>query len=115
MDSPCDKWGLHYSGSAIKKQEGGLLDLRIVNSTAATTRGKPMLRVITTATALLCISQASFAQELTSEQRSACMGDYEKFCKGVTPGGGRIIACLAKESDKITPACKKVLTAAKKK
>jgi cysteine rich repeat protein len=74
-----------------------------------------MLRVITTATALLFFSQAGFAQELTAEQRSACMGDYEKFCKGVTPGGGRIIACLAKEGDKITPACKKVLTAAEKK
>jgi hypothetical protein len=107
--------GLHYSGSAIKKQEGGLLDLRTVNSTAATTRGQLMLRVIMTATALLCISQAGFAQELTAEQRSACMGDYEKFCKGVTPGGGRIIACLAKESDKITPACKKVLAEAEKK
>jgi len=55
------------------------------------------------------------AQELTAEQRSACMGDYEKYCKGVAPGGGRIIACLAKESDKLTPACKKVLAAAEKK
>ena len=107
--------GLHYSGSAIKKQEGGQLDLRIVNPTAATARGKSMLRVIMTATALICMSQTGFAQELTAEQRSACMGDYEKFCKGVMPGGGRIIACLAKESDKITPACKKVLTAAEKK
>jgi hypothetical protein len=52
---------------------------------------------------------------MTAEQRNACMGDYEKYCKGVTPGGGRIIACLAKESDKLTPACKKVLTAAEKK
>jgi ABC-type nitrate/sulfonate/bicarbonate transport system substrate-binding protein len=34
MDFPCgNKWELHYSGSAIKKQEGGLPDLRIVNST----------------------------------------------------------------------------------
>jgi hypothetical protein len=78
-------------------------------------REKPMLRTILTATALLCLSQAAFAQEMTAEQRSACMGDYEKYCKGVTPGGGRIIACLAKESDKITPACKKVLAAAEKK
>ena len=74
-----------------------------------------MLRVITTATVLLCMSQISFAQELTAEQRSACMGDYEKYCKGVAPGGGRIIACLAKESDKLAPACKKVLAAAEKK
>jgi hypothetical protein len=73
-----------------------------------------MIRAILTA-ALLCVSQSSFAQELTAEQRSACMGDYEKYCKSVVPGGGRIIACLAKESDKITPACKKVLEAAEKK
>jgi len=76
---------------------------------------KPMLRTILTATALLCIAQAASAQEMTAEQRSACMGDYEKYCKGVTPGGGRIIACLAKESDKLAPACKKVLAAAEKK
>ena len=74
-----------------------------------------MLRTILMTAALLCASQTAFAQEMTAEQRSACMGDYEKFCKGVAPGGGRIIACPAKESDKITPACKKVLTAAEKK
>ena len=64
---------------------------------------------------LLCISGTAFAQELTSEQRSACMGDYEKFCKGVSPGGGRIIACLSKSSNKLTADCRKVLTAAEKK
>ncbi len=74
-----------------------------------------MRRTVLTATALLCLSQAAFAQEMTAEQRNACMADYEKYCKGVAPGGGRIIACLEKESDKITPACKKVLTAAEKK
>ena len=45
-----------------------------------------MLRTILTA-AVLCLSQAAFAQEMTAEQRNACMGDYEKYCKGVTPGG----------------------------
>lgn len=73
-----------------------------------------MLRAILTAAALLCAEQA-FAQELTSAQRDACMGDYEKYCKSVVPGGGRIIACLAKESSKLAPACKKVLEAAEKK
>ena len=74
-----------------------------------------MLRTILTATALLCLAQAASAQEMTAAQRDACMGDYEKYCKGVTPGGGRIIACLAKESYKVTPACNMVLTAAYKK
>jgi hypothetical protein len=73
-----------------------------------------MLR-ITIATAALLFATGVFAQELTAAQRDACTGDYEKFCKGVTPGGGRIIACLAKESDKLTPACKKVLAEAEKK
>ena len=74
-----------------------------------------MLRATLTAAAVLCLSQAAFAQDMTAEQRNACMGDYEKYCKSVTPGGGRIVACLAKESDKLTPACKKVLQAAEKK
>ena len=73
-----------------------------------------MLRITIAACALLFASGA-FAQELTAAQRDACMGDYEKFCKGTVPGGGRIIACLAKESDKLTPACKKVLADAQKK
>ena len=73
-----------------------------------------MLR-ITIATAALLFATGAFAQELTAAQRDACMGDYEKFCKGTVPGGGRIIACLAKESDKLTPACKKVLADAQKK
>ncbi len=74
-----------------------------------------MLRVILTSAALLCVSQTAFAQELTAEQRNACTGDYQKYCKSVIPGGGRIIACLARESSKLTPACKKVLGAAEKK
>jgi hypothetical protein len=73
-----------------------------------------MLRAILIA-ALLCTSHAASAQELTAAQRDACMGDYEKYCKGTVPGGGRIIACLAKSSDKLTPACKKVLADAEKK
>jgi hypothetical protein len=66
-------------------------------------------------TALLCFSGTAYAQDLTAEQRSACMGDYEKFCKGVEPGGGRIVACLSKSSDKLTAECKKILIAAEKK
>lgn len=69
---------------------------------------------ITLIAAILCMSASAFAQELTAEQRNACMGDYEKYCKGAVPGG-RIIACLAKSSDKLTAACKKVLTEAEKK
>ena len=73
-----------------------------------------MLRIILIAV-LLCVCETVFAQELTAEQRSACMGDYQKYCKGTKPGGGRIIACLAKSNDKLTAECQKVLADAQKK
>ena len=112
---------VQYSGSPIKTQEGRSQDFSYDHFSNDQQRpprqeGKqPMLRMILITAAILCAAPAAFAQELTAAQRDACMGDYEKYCKGVTPGGGRIIACLAKESDKITPACKKVLAAAEKK
>jgi hypothetical protein len=57
------------------------------------------------------LSTEAFAQNLTSEQRTACKPDYEKYCSGVMPGGGRIIACLNKQRDSLGDACKKVLDA----
>ena len=44
-------------------------------------------------------SGAAFAQTLTAEQRAACKADYQKYCTGTMPGGGRIIACLNKQRD----------------
>jgi Cysteine rich repeat len=73
-----------------------------------------MLR-ITIATAALLLATAATAQQLTVAQREACSGDFGKFCKGTTPGGGRIIACLAAHNSELTPACQKVLAAAEKK
>jgi hypothetical protein len=57
------------------------------------------------------LTTATFAQNLTAAQRTACKADYEKYCSGVTPGGGRIIACLNKQRDALGDACKKVLDA----
>ena len=57
---------------------------------------------------------AASAQDFNSEQRAACKGDYDKFCKGTMPGGGRIIACLNKQHDSLAEPCKKVVDAQKK-
>ena len=56
-------------------------------------------------------SGAAVAQTLTAEERAACQADYDKYCKGTMPGGGRIIACLNKNP--ISEGCKKVLAARK--
>jgi hypothetical protein len=54
---------------------------------------------------------AAQAQTLTADERAACQADYDKYCKGTMPGGGRIIACLNKNP--ISEGCKKVLAARK--
>jgi hypothetical protein len=46
-----------------------------------------------------------------AEERAACQADYDKYCKGTMPGGGRIIACLTKNP--ISEGCKKALAARK--
>jgi hypothetical protein len=74
-----------------------------------------MLRTVLIAAAMLCAAPNAFAQDRIEARREACMSDYQKFCNGVMPGGGRIIACLNKSADKLTPACKKVLADAEKK
>jgi len=42
---------------------------------------------------------------------AACMGDFQKLCAGTKPGGGRVLACLAQQKDKLTPACRQVVDA----
>jgi Cysteine rich repeat len=54
---------------------------------------------------------AAFAQ--TMAERMACRDDFSKYCKGVQPGGGRVIACLGKYEGKLSAACKKVVDAHK--
>jgi Cysteine rich repeat len=69
--------------------------------------------LFTAALALLSLNTAR-AQDFTAAQRAACKGDYDKFCKGTMPGGGRVLACLNKQHDQLSAACKAVVDAQKK-
>jgi Golgi apparatus protein 1 len=35
-----------------------------------------------------------------------CRGDIEKFCAGIPPGGGRILACLKSNANQLSQPCK---------
>jgi hypothetical protein len=45
----------------------------------------------------------------TAAERAACQTDFEKYCPGVRPGGGRIIECLAEHLNELTLECQKVV------
>ena len=36
----------------------------------------------------------------------ACKGDSDKFCKGIPPGGGRVLSCLKGREADLAPDCK---------
>ena len=56
---------------------------------------------------------SAFAQTPTADQRGACGQDYQKYCAGTAPGGGRVVACLNTHRDKLSTACKKAIDSRK--
>lgn len=74
-----------------------------------------MTRIVLAAALVFASLTPALAQDFTAEQRAACKSDYDKYCKGTMPGGGRVLACLAKQNDKLTAGCKKVVADASKK
>jgi hypothetical protein len=58
---------------------------------------------------LLFSSLASPVMAQTMAQRAACGADAKKYCAGTPLGGGKMLDCLAKQKDKISDACKKVV------
>ena len=57
---------------------------------------------------ILISSLLFFSTELKAEagRMNLCKSDAEKFCKGIEPGGGRIIKCLKEHLKDLSDACK---------
>jgi hypothetical protein len=65
----------------------------------------PAVRSAIVLAALVLAAASAFAQG-TAEERSACMGDAFKFCFSDIPDVAKIEACLERDRDKLTPACR---------
>jgi hypothetical protein len=63
---------------------------------------------------VFAIGASGSALAQTTDQRGACKADYDKYCVGTMPGGGRVVACLNKQHDQLSAACQKVLDSRKK-
>jgi Cysteine rich repeat len=61
----------------------------------------------------LAITLPAVANAQTTAQQ-ACKADYQRLCAGVSPGGGRIVACLQSHPEQLSPACKDALAKAGK-
>ena len=62
---------------------------------------------------VLVIGCSGSAVAQTTDHRGACKADYDKYCAGTLPGGGRVVACLNKQQNQLSDACKKVLASRK--
>jgi Golgi apparatus protein 1 len=55
----------------------------------------------------------SVAQAEEQENQHACRADVQKFCKGVRPGGGRIVICLKQHESELSSGCRERIAEAK--
>ena len=69
------------------------------------------MKWVVSLTAVAFIGSHGIALAQTAAEREACEADFQQFCSGVAPGGGRIIACLREHVYKLTPQCKTVVEA----
>jgi hypothetical protein len=53
-----------------------------------------------------CRDALAKGKEKARQFKEACKGDVEKFCKGVKPGEGRILACLKGSEANLSAECK---------
>ena len=52
-----------------------------------------------------CRETSKARAEKAERVREECRADAEKFCKGIAPGGGRILSCLKSREAELQPAC----------
>jgi Cysteine rich repeat len=81
----------------------------------ATAPSRHLSWVVVISTVLLALMfQQTKAEGLTPVQafaaRDSCRVDYWRFCRGVPPGGGRIVICLNAHADQLSEACFQTLT-----
>jgi hypothetical protein len=68
------------------------------------------MKCLLTVSALSLLPSMSWAQQdLLASVKDGCKKELDSFCKEVTPGEGRVLACLYAFSDKLTGRCEYAL------
>ena len=53
-----------------------------------------------------CKEKVDRSMAKLEKARQDCTGDIAAYCPDVKPGGGRLLECLAKRTDTLSPACR---------
>ena len=68
-----------------------------------------MFTLVTLAALLMGINIAFAQQDLVDTVANGCKTELEKYCNQVTPGQGRVLACLYAYGDKLSSKCEYAL------
>ena len=68
-----------------------------------------MIAVISLSLMQLFSAQAFALEELVDSVEKGCTKELNRYCKKVTPGEGRLLACLYAHSDKLSGQCEYAL------
>lgn len=67
---------------------------------------KQIMKLISVVSAVLIISAPAAAlEDIVDSVANGCEKELSSYCKDVTPGGGRILACLFAHADKLSGRC----------
>ena len=67
---------------------------------------KHIMKLISIVSAVLIISTPAVAlEDIVESVANGCEKELSSYCKDVTPGGGRILACLFAHADKLSGRC----------
>ena len=67
------------------------------------------MTVIILAFLMLLVNNASAEQDLLQSVADGCKAEIDTYCSKVTPGQGRVLACLYAHGDKLSAKCEYAL------
>ena len=70
---------------------------------------RTLIVLITLGMMSLFFTHAVAGENLVQTVTDGCKVELEKYCKDVTPGEGRVLACLYAYGDKLSPKCEYAL------